>query len=177
MSLFQEHMKFANDVLRIRQAMIDEELDHRFRIFWDYRSNYTVRMFKIHGKTSVERQLIFGECSTMHYTLGDDQLGSVLTSKSIVYIHDDKPAWLTIESTPEESVEIVEYDEATHFQHSLVYSDNQLKALVVASVLRANPIMTKRNNTPSHFGMRFKIYWRYVPVLTKLLRYKDNGII
>ena len=169
-------MKFANDVLRIRNAMVDEELNESLRIFWEYRSNYTIRMFKIHGNTS-SRPMLFGDCSTMHYTLGDDQLGSVITSKSIVYIHDDKPAWLTLESIPEQSVDIVEYDESTHFQHSLIYSDTQLKALVVASVLRANPIMTKRNNTPSHFGMRFKIYWYYVPILAKLLRYKDNGIL
>ena len=175
MSLYEEHMKFANDVLRIRNAMVDEELDERLRIFWDYRQGYDLKCFKIHGKEA--RPHFFGDISSIHYDKSHFSNLTVITSKSIVYMHDDRPAWMTIESTPEQQIDIIEYDEATHFQHSLLYSDKQLKALVVASVLRANPIMLKRDNTLSPYSLRFKIYWHYVPTIIKLMRYKDNGII
>lgn len=176
MSLYEEHMKFANDVLRIRNAMIDDTLNHRHCIFWDGNSSNHTKRFKIFSKHAY-RPHYFGEVSTMFYS-GEGAMATVITSKSMVYSHDDKPALLTIGNV-EEIIPIVEYDESLHFQHSLVYTEEQLKALVVASVLRGNPYPTTSwtGIDISGVGKRFKISWYYIPTILKLMRYADNGII
>lgn len=167
---YESDLQYAHDVMRIRNAMVNEELNERHRVFWDYRSNYQYKWYKIHyrGKAGLHGPANFGDVNSSHYLQSDDPLvaGTVITSKSIVFMDNDFDAWVTIGKA--HSAKIEEYTEELYFQHSLVYSDEELRALVVASVLKQNPIKVCKH---------FKIFWDYVPVLTKLLRYADNGII
>lgn len=172
---FEDDLKYANDVLRIRNEMIDETIFDGLPIQSTFSYNFKIKTYSILGK-SARGSRIFGDVSTLQYKLEEDSRApSVITSKSIVYIHDEEDAIMTIGR--EQMLPIVEYDEALYFQHSLLYSPEQLRMMVTLGVLRANPIMLKRDNTLSPCSFRFKIFTGYVPMLTKLLRYKDNGII
>lgn len=165
MSLLQEHMKFANDVLRIRNAMVAGTIYDGLPIGWTFAHSNQVKSHRIRYKSD-RGSRIFGDINCSSYDIGLSLAPSFVTSKSIVYIHDGKDAIMTIGR--EQEVPIIEYTEELYFQHSLLYSDEQLRAMVVLSVLRFNP-------APN--CLRFKIFWYYVPILAKLLRYKDNGIL
>ena len=170
---FEDDMKFANDVLRIRHEMIDETIFDGLPVSSTFSYNFKILTYSIAG-LSERSTRIFGDISTFQYNVTEDSRApSVITSKSIVYIHDDEDAIMTIGK--EQVIPILEYDEALHFQHSLIYTSEQLRMMVTLGVLRTNPIMKDGNVSARSF--RFKIFTRYVPIITKLLRYKDNGII
>lgn len=172
---FEDDLKYANDVLRIRNEMIDETIFDGLPIQSTFSYNFKIKTYSIVGK-SARGSRIFGDISSLQYNVDtDSRAPSVITSKSIVYIHDGEDAMMTIGK--EQMIPIIEYDEATHFQHSLLYTPEQLRMMVTLGVLRANPIMLRRDKGISPFCLRFKIFTGYVPILTKLLRYKDNGII
>lgn len=104
----------------------------------------------------------FGDMINSTYTLKDDAVTVALKNR-IRYVASSSQ--LHINGA---LVDIEVYTEELYFQHSLLYSDEQLREIVIASILYANPIPE---------CLRFTIYYEYVPMLAKLLRYKDNGII
>ena len=163
---YQDHLKFAKDILRIRDAILSGEIYEGLPIGWKFSMNNTTKLHSIKYKSD-RGSRIFGDINTSNYYISTDAPApSVVTSKSIVYIHDGRDAYMTIGR--EQEVPILEYTEELHFQHSLLYSDEQLRAMVALSTLRFNP-------APG--CLRFKLFFGYVPVLAKLLRYKDYGII
>lgn len=171
---FEDDMKFANDVLRIRNEMIDETIFDGLPIRSTFSYNFKIKTYSISGKSD-RGSRIFGDISSLQFKLKDANSPSLVTSKSIVYIHDDLDAYMTIGK--EQEVPIIEFDEATYFQYSMIYTSEQLRMMVTLGVLRANPIMLRRDKGISPFCLRFKIFTYYVPILAKLLRYKDNGIL
>lgn len=163
---FEDDLKFANDVLRIRDAILSWEIYEGLSIGWSFSVTRTTKLHSIRYKSD-RGSRIFGDINTSDYSISTDTYTqSIVTSKCFVYIDDGKDATMTIER--EQEVPIIEYTEELHFQHSLLYSDEQLRAMVTLSTLRFNP-------APG--CLRFKLFFSYVPVLAKLLRYKDNGII
>lgn len=162
---YQVHLQFAKDILRIRDAMLSGEIYEGLPIGWQFSMDRTTKLHSIKYKDERGSRSI-GDINTSSYLLSDSLSSSVVTSKSIVYIHDGRDAYMTIGR--EQEIPIIEYDEASYFQHSLLYSDEQLKVMVALSVLRFNP---------NPRCLRVKIFTAYVPILAKLLRYKDNGIV
>lgn len=170
---FEDDLKFAKDVLRIRNEMVYETIFDWLPISSTFSYNFKILTYSINGLSNRSSRIL-GDISTFQYNVTEDSRApSVITSKSIVYIHDDEDAIMTIGK--EQVIPIIEYDEALYFQHSLIYTPEQLRMMVTLGVLRANPIM--KDGVVSGRSLRFKIFTGYIPIIRKLLRYKDNGII
>ena len=145
MTQYELDLQYANNILRIRNALHNEELDLIFE--------NVVNGKRFYGKNSY-RTLPIAEIR--HIENGS---ASVITETSIVHMSDNDTALI---AGPEEIIFNIDpdYTEEKYFQDSLLYSDIQLNIITTINVLHTNPL-PKYN--------RFKLNYLYIPLLLDLL--------
>ncbi|AZU97998.1 hypothetical protein SEPL_368 [Salmonella phage SE_PL] len=161
MSLSKD-IEFAYQVLRIRNEMISDEICNKLPVGWTFGANFQIKSYFYRFKNYRGHRL-FGDVNSLHYNI--DSQTSFISNMSFLYIADSNVVSFAYK---EKDIPIVEFTEELYFQYSLLYSDKELRWLVVASILYNNPIKNCK---------RFKIRLDYIQILTKLLRYSDYGII
>jgi hypothetical protein len=145
MTQYELDLQYANNILRIRNALHNEELGLIFE--------NVVNGKRFYG-TDIHKTLPIAEI--LHLGNGS---ASVITKASIVHMSDNDTALIT---GPEEMIFNIDpdYTEEKYFQDSLLYSDIQLNIITTINVLHANPL-PKYN--------RFKLNYLHIPLLLDLL--------
>lgn len=159
MSLSKD-IEFAYQVLRIRNEMVKETICDKLPVGWSFGANFQIKSYFIRFRRG---DRLFGDVNSYHYDA--DVRSSLINTLTFLHIRDSDVVSFAYK---EKDIPIVEYTEELYFQHSLLYSDEELRWLVVTSILHNNPNINCK---------RFKIRLEFVPIIIKLLRYSDYGII
>lgn len=167
---YAEDKQFARDVVRVRDAMYNNEFDGiKGILVREYSWGEKFYNFQFNG-----RKVFMGEFTVLSKEDCETKEWHkiVVTPKSIVHVTCGKDCIMIVDGHSEFDISnTLDYDEDLYFLDALTYTGGQIRAKVVSKELDSSVLDEFNRN------YRFKIYYRYVPVLIKLLRYKEYGIV
>lgn len=171
-SLYEEHMKYAQNVVLIRDYIISlatTKLDSLVN------SKYGIQMECNDERIIFRRNIplisnyIVADINVPYIEEDRDSNYSMILDDFLVYnSKTSRVLFYVVKLREYYDVPTSIYTEEQHFQDSLVLPEHVLKFLVLLSVLKSNP-------SPGNF--RFKISYDEIEILSKILRYRSAGVI
>lgn len=154
MTQYEEDIKYANNVLRVRNALHDGTLNSEHNIEKSQARIGDIHVYGLVDERRYNRLADIGNCINMP---------SIVSSKSLIHVSTINKALIDDIIFDIEAI----YDEAKHFQYSLLYTPEVLKHLTVLNYLHEYPLPTVQNY--------FKIYLYCIPMLIFILDGIENG--
>lgn len=161
---FNDDMQYAKDIMRIRNALLSGELNESHGVYYGLTNSIYGRGRIFHIFEDGARRVL-GDITQKD----DDEGGSIITDKSIVHVSS---SMRVVDTTVVDKRLCVYhllpgYDEAQHFQDTMLYSLGQVRSKTVINHLHTEA-MPKFN--------RFKLFWYYIPILLAKLDGTDDSI-
>lgn len=171
--MYKEHMKLAQDAVYIYKkfnllsglnGIIEREAIGNGYILFKLKSHFLNYTF---ASINTDPRGWVGDSAITYCT--DNDISLYIDSELVVIdISDDK---IFIEN-------IQRYTEEMYFQDSTIYSTEQMKSLVIASELIFYIEEQKEKIQYKEKCMFcFTLSYKMIPVIAKLLRYKEHGVI
>jgi|AGFT01.1.fsa_nt_gi hypothetical protein len=162
---YHDDLQYAKDIMRIRNALLSGELNEGHGVHYGLTNS-------IYGKGRIFHIFKDGARRVIgDITQKDDyeNTGSIITDKSLVHITSLSRVVDTTVFDKQHCVYhlLPGYDEAQHFQDTMLYSLEQVRSKTVMNHLHTEA-MPKFN--------RFKLFWCYVPILLAKLDGTDDSI-